>query len=285
VIDSTEPLPSSSATPPVESFTGVPSTSSVFIVDRDFAGRQFIGRRANQEDFYAFSDVSEKTEPTLSQLVIGLGDGLGAHAGGSVASSHVVTEFIRAYKASTLADSWRMRVALEQANEHLDEVARRYAFDQPPMGSTFLGVHITPKFCQWISVGDSPLFIFREGKLQRLNADHSLTPLLESRVKNGEITAEEALTHPDRHVLQSACMGQPLTMVDARTYPFDLYKGDILISASDGILTLETSEIEDLLKNGSRNSAAKLANSLLFAIRCIDHPRQDNVTIALIKIP
>lgn len=255
-----------------------------FVTDRDFAGRQFIGKRKQQEDFYAFSDVSEPSAPLLSEILIGLGDGLGAHSGGNIASAHFVTEFIKAYKNSALADSWRMRVALEQANEHLEELSRRHG-GLLPMGTTFLGVHLTHNSCQWISVGDSPLLLYRESKLQRLNADHSLTPILEDRVRNGELTEEESLAHPDRHILQSACMGQPLTLVDARTYPFDLNSGDIIIAASDGILTLANNEIEDLLKNANRNSAAKLANSLLFAIRCINHPRQDNITIALVKIP
>lgn len=255
-----------------------------FVTDRDFAGRQFIGKRSQQEDFYAFSDVSPPSTPLLSELLIGLGDGLGAHSGGHIASAHLVTEFIKAYKASTIAESWRMRVALEQANEHLQDLSHRHG-GPLPMGTTFLGVHITRQFCQWISVGDSPLLLYREGKLQRLNADHSLTPILEDRVRNGELTLEESLNHPDRHILQSACMGQPLTLVDSRNYPFPLLSGDILIAASDGILTLATSEVEELLKNGHRNSAAQLANSLLFAIRCVNNPRQDNVTIALVKIP
>ncbi|WP_166443073.1 PP2C family protein-serine/threonine phosphatase [Phragmitibacter flavus] len=255
-----------------------------FVTDRDFAGRQLVGSRSKQEDFYAFSDVSDPGEPALTQLLVGLGDGLGAHSGGNLASAHLVTEFIKAYKSTKLAESWRMRIALEQANDHLDELSKRYG-GLLPMGTTFIGLHITRTFCQWISVGDSPLFIFRNGKLERLNADHSLTPILEDRVRNGEITEEESLAHPDRHILQSACMGQPLTLVDARTYPYDLHSGDILLAASDGILTLGTKEIEELLLNGSRNSAAKLANSLLFAIRCVDHPRQDNVTIALVKVP
>lgn len=284
VID--QPPEPSRPTGPLE--PGAPSSvegTTLFQIDLNFAGRQDVGCRSKQEDFYAFCDGADAGEPPLSKLLIGLGDGLGAHAGGNIASAHLVNEFLKAYKQSTLAESWRLRVALETANESLADISRGYALDEPPMGSTFIGLHISATSCQWISVGDSPLFIFRNGRLERLNADHSLTPLLAVRVKNGEITEQEALVHPDRHILQSACMGQPLTMVDTRSYPYELHSGDILIAASDGILTLDPKEIEALLQNGRKNTAASLVDSLLFAIRCIDHPRQDNVTIALIKIP
>ncbi len=63
---------------------------------------------------------------------------------------------------------------------------------------------------EWISVGDSPLFLFREGTLHRLNADHSLSPLIDARADRGEITREEAENHPDRHTLQAALLGMPL---------------------------------------------------------------------------
>ncbi|MEI6535776.1 MAG: hypothetical protein WCN98_10580, partial [Verrucomicrobiaceae bacterium] len=72
----------------------------VLQVERDFAGRQFIGGRKMQEDFYAFCDVSGPKEPPSSRLLIALGDGLGAHIGGSVASSFMVDEFIKAYRRS-----------------------------------------------------------------------------------------------------------------------------------------------------------------------------------------
>ena len=58
------------------------------------------------------------------------------------------------------------------------------------------GLH-HPLLVHWVSVGDSPLFIFREGKLMRLNADHSLAPLLDERVRLGGAgcSLDEVLPH------------------------------------------------------------------------------------------
>lgn len=256
-----------------------------FAVERDFAGRQYVGHRERQEDYYAFCDLSDKREPPGSRILIALGDGLGAHLGGQLASFHLVTEFIKACKRSTLSAAWRLRVALETANESLYRLSSRITSDAPPMGTTFLGLSVSKTSVHWVSVGDSPLFIHRDGKLLRLNADHSLAPLLDERARNGDLTEEEALVHPDRHVLQSACMGLPLTLVDARMEPYPLQSGDIIVAASDGLFTLDLPQVEEMLTFGKHTPAGKIADALIFAVRCADHPRQDNATVCVVKIP
>lgn len=265
-------------TPPAE-------PSGTFSLEKDFAGRQFQGSREKQEDFYAFSDVTDKKSAPGSQLLVALGDGLGAHVGGNVASYQLVSEFVRAYRRSTLGTGWRMRVSLETANESLRVISNRVANDKAPMGSTFVGAVITPKHLHWVSVGDSLLYLFRDKEIIRLNADHSLAPLLDDRVKKGEMTEEEALSHPDRHVLQSACMGLPLTLVDARMEPYPLQSGDIIIVASDGLLTLTDEHILELVSFGKSSSSGKICDALVFAVRCADNPKQDNTTVAVVKIP
>ncbi|MFZ4594304.1 MAG: PP2C family protein-serine/threonine phosphatase [Verrucomicrobiaceae bacterium] len=257
---------------------------TAFVQEQDFAARQYRGRRENQEDYYAFADATAPEEEPLSCLLLVIGDGLGAHAGGSVASYLAVGSFIKTYHDNDLPPGWRLRVALEAANETLGIVSSRLPAVHNSMGTTLVALLATPTTLQWISVGDSPLFLFREGKLRRINADHSLAPLLEERVARGDLTAAEAAHHPDRHTLQSALLGYPLTMVDAMTDPFALQKGDIVIGASDGLLTLNEKQLEDLLSFGRHTTADKIADALIFAIRRINHDRQDNITVGVIKI-
>ncbi len=256
-----------------------------FVLERDFAGRQYQGHRENQEDYYAFSDISEKKESPGTRILVALGDGLGAHAGGHVASYHLVREFVMAYKRSSLGAGWRLRVSLETANEKLRAISNRVGNDKAPMGSTFVGVMVTSSYLHWVSVGDSLLYLYRGGGLMRLNADHSLAPLLDERVKRGEMTHEDALAHPDRHVLQSACMGQPLTLVDARMEPYPLESGDVIIVASDGLLTLDNAQIAELLSFGKSTPAGKVADAMIFAVRCAESPKQDNTTVAVLRVP
>jgi serine/threonine protein phosphatase PrpC len=261
-----------------------PPVPLAFVQEQDFAARQYRGRRENQEDYYAFADATAPEEEPLSRLLLVIGDGLGAHSGGNVASYLAVGSFIKTYHENDLAPAWRLRVALEAANETLGIMLNRLPPIANSMGTTLLALLATPTTLQWISVGDSPMFMFRDGKVRRLNADHSLAPLLEERVKSGELTAEEAAHHPDRHTLQSALLGYPLTLVDAEMEPMPLQKGDIIVGASDGILTLSEKQLEELLSFGRHTTADKIADAIIFAIRRVNLDRQDNATVGVLKI-
>jgi PPM family protein phosphatase len=255
-----------------------------FIQEQDFAARQYRGRRENQEDYYAFADATTPEEEPLSRLLLVVGDGLGAHAGGNVASYLAVGSFIKTFHESELDMPWRLRVSLEAANETLGVVMNRLPQVGNTMGTTMLSVLVSPTHMQWISVGDSPLYLYRDGKLSRINADHSLAPILEERVRRGDLTPEEAEHHPDKHVLQSAVLGHPLTLIDSVTDPLPLHKGDIIVAASDGIMTLTERQLEDLLSFGRHTTADKIADAIIFAIRRINLERQDNTTVGVVKI-
>lgn len=262
----------------------LPKPSTAFVQEKDFAARQYRGTRDNQEDYYAFADASELNETPLNSLLLVLGDGLGAHAGGSVASYIGVNAFIRAYHESLGEPHQRLRAALDIANETIGYVTNRVSSVAPPMGTTMLSVLVTRNSLQWVSVGDSPLFLFRDGTLQRINADHSLVPILNESVRTGQLTEEEAAIHPDRHSLQSALLGVPIAMVDLPTEPIALQPGDIILAASDGIFTLHHKALEELLLFGRNTTADKIAEAVLFSIRRIDSERQDNTTVGVLKV-
>ena len=258
--------------------------SSRFVQEHDFAARQYRGKRENQEDYYAFADAADHDEPPLAKLLLAVGDGLGAHAGGSVASYATVGAFIKAYHDNPMDVVPRLRTALDDANEVLGNLAASLPAVGQPMGTTIVAALVTKETLHWISVGDSPLFVFREGKLIRINADHSLTQILEERVRNGEMTAEDAAHHPDRHTLHSAILGMPLQTVDAPEEPFALLKGDIIIAASDGVFTLSNRQLEELLSFGQHTTADKIADAILFAVKRMNLDRQDNTTVGVIKV-
>ncbi len=256
-----------------------------FVQEQDFAARQYRGKRDNQEDYYAFADAAEPGDVSLEKLLLVVGDGLGAHAGGSVASYIGVNAFVRAFHEQVGSPSWRLRSAVDTANETLGYITSRMPSVAPPMGTTMLAALTSKDHMEWISVGDSPLFLYRKGSLIRLNADHSLTPLLEERVKQGQMTEEEAAHHPDRHTLQSALLGYPIALIDFPPEPLPLQSGDIIIAASDGIFTLTNKALEELLGFGRHTTADKITDAILFAVRRINFERQDNLTVGIVKIP
>ena len=112
-------------------------------------------------------------------LIVGgfavLADGMGGHAGGAVASRMVCENFLSAAADHSGSTSDRLMAGLRAAN---DAVATK--IEESPllagMGSTVVGAAFGPGGMQWVSVGDSPLFLFRRGEVAVLNEDHSLAP-------------------------------------------------------------------------------------------------------------
>jgi serine/threonine protein phosphatase PrpC len=248
--------------------------------DIDFAGRGFIGVRESQEDYALFH-----TTHAGAELLAVLADGMGGPAFGEVASQKAVDTFITTFDSypagSVLA---AMGAALQQAN---NELAR--SINETPalasMGCTLVGMHVGADGLQWISVGDSPLFLYRDGKIIRLNADHSMAPLIAESLQKGEITQDEASKHPHRNSLRSAVMGGELSMVDTSSAPVPLYQGDVIVLASDGILTLSDNEIAAQLEVRPTVTAEKLASNLIAAVEVKKRPRQDNTTVQVIIVP
>jgi protein phosphatase len=199
---------------------------------------EYLGDRQLQEDFSSHVLLDDGRG-----LLAVLADGMGGHAAGEVASRLVVEKFIetfRSYPSNNISS--RLSASLQQANACISaEIHSNKSLDG--MGSTLVAVHISDFGLQWISVGDSLLYLVRQNKIKRLNADHSMQPIIDEALKLGKITESEAAQHPHRHALRSAVIGQELPLIDISESPFQLKKGDVIIIASDGILTLHENDL------------------------------------------
>ena len=257
-----------------------PANPIVFRRQIDFDQKDFIGDRELQEDYSSISFLKNQTE-----LLFVLADGMGGHAGGEVASKKSVDTFVRTfidYPSESLPA--KLGAALQQANNELaNEVNANPALDG--MGCTLVGLHISGQGINWISVGDSPLFLVRKNQLIRLNEDHSMAPLIEKSLRDGKITIDEANQHPQRHSLRSALMGSELALIDTPSTTFPLQAGDVVILASDGILSLADDEILKTVKSSLKSSAENMTSALLMAVRNKRRPRQDNTTVQVFIAP
>ena len=243
----------------------------------DLGGAESIGRRQAQEDFYGFIESDESGHKTY----LALADGMGGHVGGAIASQTVVEAYLDFVTRDESAHS-RLVQGLNYANKVLGQ-----KIDQSEnlrgMGCTFIGLALDGQNVRWVSVGDSVLFHYRDKVLRRLNEDHSMVPLIEAQLKRGEITQKQAMNHPDRHVIRSAVMGEPIPLVDSPDKPLILREGDILLAASDGVETLELYEIEASLSKISHLPAEQISQELIDLVLKKDALNQDNVTIAVCK--
>ncbi|GHG98464.1 PP2C family protein-serine/threonine phosphatase [Pseudodonghicola xiamenensis] len=244
------------------------------------AGMQSLGARDAQED--AFRIVPPPPVDRATDLLILLADGMGGHVGGEIASNLVLETFEHHCIAvsSTPHPRQRMTEAMEAANAAL---ARRVR--QEPglagMGSTLLSVIKLGDRLSWLSVGDSLLYLWRDGGLRRLNADHSVYGELTELVRAGQMTAQEAQSHPKRNALRSALIGDAISLVDCNA--IQLRRGDVVVLASDGIETLSERQMVQVLSQQDRTGATQLCADFLNAVEAAGQPRQDNTTVVVYR--
>jgi len=247
-------------------------------------GRFCRSAREAQEDHYSFCPLLTHTDG-FDGVLLALADGMGGYAGGSLASRLVVEAFIEnfCFTHGTIPD--RLLSSLQASERRLQEEIARRGETLSQMGSTLLGVVWTRGQLHWVSVGDSVLFLYRRGTLRRLNADHSMVPVLREAAARGQITPEQAATHPDRSVLRSAIAVKPVEMYELRDLPFSLEPGDIILAASDGINSVRVEILVQILAANADRSAECIADRLLHAVKEARNQRQDNTTIAVLHNP
>ncbi len=247
------------------------------------AWRQSRGARSYQEDTAVVwpGQVAEAADGG-SQLLAVLADGMGGHTGGAIASRTVCDGFLKAYSGGNGPLPRRLVTALEASN---DAVAREVASDPSlyGMGSTLVGATFGLDGVEWVSVGDSPLFLYRHGEIALLNEDHSLAPALDQLVAQGKLSAERARNDPRRHMLRSAITGEEVEMVDVSRRPLPLESGDFVILASDGIHTLEPAEIARVVAAYGADGCDVLASALIRAVEQMRAPHQDNTTVIVVQ--
>lgn len=240
------------------------------------AGKQSIGKRDNQEDCFRLI-LQDERDPHSDALMI-LSDGMGGHAGGEVASN-LVSDRFAAYFVSNTSEtrpSSRLRASLAAANEALAaRVAEEPALNG--MGCTLIGALKVDKRLIWISVGDSVLFLLRDGKLRRLNQDHSVYGELKDLVRAGKLTQQEADRNPRRNALRSAVLGREIALIDVDS--ITLKKGDIILLATDGVETLSDHEIEVILKREKQPDMRAVTADLINAVNAKQMPKQDNTSL------
>ena len=247
----------------------------------DSAWGQIIGTRKSQQDHAAIVNW-----PNGFSLLI-LADGMGGHAGGEEAS-HLVVETFRQHFIESVESDIRQRFleGLSAANLAVYDCAKQNP-ELEGMGSTFLAVTFDGTSIQWVSVGDSPLWLFRDGELRQINENHSMAAILAKQVKDGLISEEEAANSPERSQLLDAVLGKDIKMVDAPDETLAVQHDDIVILASDGVETCSLEELQELLVDGVQNascSADQIVTKILEKVQSHQRKSQDNSTVNVMRI-
>lgn len=249
----------------------------------EIGANQVQGGRNYQEDTYQvfFPDSSQEQK---KQALVVMADGMGGHAGGAVASQLVVETIVSYFERKdwhALAVDEMLTLSTDKANQALLDHVRNHP-ELHGMGCTLVLAHFSDNSLQWLSVGDSHLYLLRDGEVIQKNDDHSYGAYVDKLEADGEIIPDMPNFTPRRNMLMSYVNGEEIAMIDLQKTPFKLLPGDRLIIASDG---LDTANIEDFPYIARANDTAQsFADALIAAMEAVGKKNQDNTTVIVIDV-
>ncbi len=230
---------------------------------------QWIGKREDQQDAYG---VKHFEQGSLAIIC----DGMGGHSEGADASRVAMESFRKNFQISQISD---ITPALHNSLDHANEAVRElFEGKEDKGGCTLLAVFLAPHALWWISVGDSPLFLWRHSQLIRLNQDHSMRAYFTNPLDCCATQRKDALRCG--HMLRSALMGEPIALIDCPTAAYALLPGDRVILSSDGIEDLlHQRYLPPHISSMLNQRDSSLAPSIVDACRDLNEEHADNTTV------
>ena len=218
-------------------------------------------------------ELNEDTYYGDSELGLWLvADGMGGHEYGEVASALAREAIVREIRQGT-----PLAQAIRIADEEIIRTSKKRN-DALPMGTTVVAARVTGNRFEVAWVGDSRVYLWRDGQLAQLSQDHSYVQEL---IRQGAISVEQARSHPHRNVVTQALGVTDPQQLNVETMSGDLDAGMQLLLCSDGL----TEEVDDA------RIARALANTDCSAQECVDElvaaaldgGGSDNITVVLVR--
>lgn len=179
-------------------------------------------------------------------------DGLGGYEGGQVASClavRIVTDWVarRVLLPEVMGETCLeetavalLMLAVKEANASIYQLGQRQGSE---LGSTLTAALVRADLAVIVNVGDSRTYLWREGRLEQITADHSAVARL---IEVGEVPPEELYTHPQRGAIYRSLGDKPKVEVDS--FVRRLAPGDRLLLCCDGVWeTLRPDGLEEVL--------------------------------------
>jgi serine/threonine protein phosphatase PrpC len=241
------------------------------------------GQRDYQQDAIIVEELGE------GLAFAALSDGMGGHAAGDIAAT-IAVDTIRAKLLSEISDADNLEKlqklfvdCVDAANKAISDHTEKDP-ETEGMGTTLVVAFVRDHKLYWLSIGDSPLYLWRNKKFYQLNQDHSMAPALDMMASKGLMTAEEARVHPNRNNLTSALNHQKPEMIDICETPLDLVPGDLILISSDGLQTMQDTEIAKTLNSSVDRDPQYICAALLGAVIDLADPDQDNIGVVAMKV-
>lgn len=234
-----------------------------------------IGRRDYQQDSFGQTAVLRNTG-----ILAVLADGMGGLSGGERVSQKIVMEALTF--GSTLQAN-QVPTALPGMVAGINRAVNQMLGPKGlyTSGSTVVSALITGNALRWISVGDSRVYLYRDGQISQLSRDHDLLQDWMPDILEGKRSMAEALRDPDGRKLTSFIGMGELRHVDYNRTPIPLLPGDRVLLMSDGVYgTVSDAEMAAILRDcGSVQLAASHIGQRIMGAAL---PYQDNYTLIVL---
>jgi PPM family protein phosphatase len=232
-------------------------------------------REANEDSGMLHRPVDKRVLSERGLLAI-VADGVGGHSAGEVASRLAVDTVVREYYRRKSAPCDALRDAFVAANR---AIFRKAASDQAlrGMGTTGVALVIRDSEAWCASVGDSRLYLVREGSTYLMTEDDSVVM---DMVRRGLLALEEARHHPDKNVIVRALGTRPITELSVWREPYPIRDEDRFVLCSDGLYDL----VEDVEIGGfaTRSDPQTACRELVELAK--SRGGHDNITVAVLAI-
>jgi protein phosphatase len=232
---------------------------------------------------YAASDVGKVRSSNQDSGYAGVNlffvaDGMGGHAGGDIASAITAQHVALADEpvGSSQEAEQKLIDYIWQANEKLGISVAEHS-ELAGMGTTFSGIFVNGTSVSIGHIGDSRIYLARDGVVKQITTDHTFVQRL---VDTGRITEEEALIHPRRSVLMRV-LGDVEQFPEVDLETFETKPGDRWMVCSDGL----SGVIPEGLMNRIllSTSTVQEATDLLVG-EALEFGAPDNVTVVLVDV-
>jgi serine/threonine protein phosphatase PrpC len=233
-------------------------------------------QRENNEDQLAYWEPADDKEFARKGRLAVVADGMGGHEGGQEASRIAVDSIKEVFAETPEADVQSLLLTgFQIAHERILEYGSAHP-ELHGMGTTATAIVLLDNQLYYAHVGDSRLCLVRGATISRLTHDDSYVGRL---VQTGVISAEEAETHPQRHILTAALGAGTEISPESPQHPISLQTGDVLVLCTDGLWSLlNEHEMQAIVTS---NDPAAACRALIKLAR--DRGGPDNITVQVLR--
>ncbi len=209
-------------------------------------------------------------------------DGVGGQSSGELASRMTVgymAQFVALNPIEEAESEEDLRAYFDALYSGANSLVYQKSVSEPGnagMATTALLCYLTDERAFFVNVGDSRAYLLRNGEMYQITDDHSF---VQTMMREGLITAEEAAKRPDRNMITRAIGGN--RAVNPDFFSVEIFPGDTFIICTDGLY----SEVDDdeIAGYASRmNSMYMLAKKLVE--KANEHGGGDNISVVCIRI-